>query len=237
MANKPTPPPEVALAVTESAQIVNPTQLETLELHATMLVVESDADLENANQLIHPVAAMLREWTEYWAPKKAAAHTVHKMLCDAEKQLADRLMKIRRTVESKMSVYVTEQRRKAAEEQERVRREVEAEQERLRKEAEKLMAKGFVAEAQQKATVSENIVVPTVPVEPVQLAGTRTRETWGCTINDKMALVKAVAQGVVPLEALDVNEAYIRGRAREMGGLDWPGVVVKKEVGFAVGRY
>jgi len=236
MAQKLPPPPEVALALTESSSIINTTELERLELAATMLVVESQQDLAGANELLRPVVDRARQWADYWAPKKGAAHLVHKMLCDAEKVLADRLTRIRKMIEFKMSAFVMEERRKAEEEQAQLRRQAEAEAERLRLEAQKMMRQGFVAEAQQRATIAEQIVVPTVPVVPVQLEGTRARETWGCEVTDKMALVIAVADGLVPLDVFTVNESYITSKAREMGGLEWPGVKVKKNLGFAVGR-
>jgi hypothetical protein len=56
-------------------------------------------------------------------------------------------------------------------------------------------------------------------------------------VTDKMALVVAVADGLVPLDVFIVNESYVTSKAREMGGLEWPGVKVKKNLGFAVGRY
>jgi len=57
--------------------------------------------------------------------------------------------------------------------------------------------------------------------------GYHTRRTVVPVVSDKLALVQAVANGEVDLEALTVNLSYLRTTAQEQGDLcDLPGVTV-----------
>jgi hypothetical protein len=55
--------------------------------------------------------------------------------------------------------------------------------------------------------------------------GAATRRTWGAEVYDKLALVKAVAEGKAPLEAVEAAMPVLNGLARSLkGALSVPGV-------------
>jgi hypothetical protein len=61
-----------------------------------------------------------------------------------------------------------------------------------------------------------------------------TRVTFKAVVLDKLELVKAVAAGIVPLNALDANMPFLNNQARAMRQtMAYPGVKVEEETGLA----
>ena len=124
-------------------------------------------------------------------------------------------------------------------EQQRLQRVAEAaateiarkEVERLQKQADKALAAGHIEKAAALEGAADN-VAPAVVAPPPKAHGTSTRTVYRAEVVDEVALVKAVAAGTVPAEALEVNTAYVNQAARlYKEGLNWPGVnVIKEEV-------
>ena len=126
--------------------------------------------------------------------------------------------------------------------EEQRRRELEARaQEAARKEREKLEARAAKAEASGKAEKAEalqvaaaSVIVPTVASTVSKISGISTRTSYRAEVVDKMELVKAVAAGTVPLNALDANLPFLNNQARAMKEtLAYPGVRVVQETGLA----
>jgi hypothetical protein len=91
-------------------------------------------------------------------------------------------------------------------------------------EAELLQSMGM-NEAAEEALVAEPVIERTVIEAPAKAAGTVLRDYYSAEVTDLMALVKAVAAGQAPLEAVEANMPYLNGKARlEKGGMKVPGV-------------
>lgn len=150
----------------------------------------------------------------------------------AKKKIMDFFRKPEQFLKDAESVYKrsmlsfqAEQQRKAREEQERLRRLQQAEQERLAREAEALEQAGDHATAnaiiEQAATMPEAIV----PVEQVKVDGVKTRTTWTAELIDKQAVIKAVAEGEIPMVALEVNMTFFRQQAVSLkDAFNYPGI-------------
>jgi hypothetical protein len=67
-----------------------------------------------------------------------------------------------------------------------------------------------------EAVLVAPVVVPPVYVPPAvpKGMGNFTRRTWCAEVVDLMALVKAVAIGKVPLQAIEANTVFLNGQAR-----------------------
>lgn len=122
------------------------------------------------------------------------------------------------------------------------RRELEAKaQEEARKEREKLEARAAKAEAAGKTEKAEalqvaaaSVITPIVAPTTPKVAGISMRTTFRAEVVDKMELVKAVAAGTIPLNALDANMPFLNNQARAMKEtLAYPGVKVVQETGIA----
>lgn len=106
------------------------------------------------------------------------------------------------------------------------------ERERLAAEARALAQAGHQEAADSLSLASSMVQAPVIPVRVDQAEqSTSARASWSAEVNDLLELVKAVAAGTVPLEAIEPNATYLNGRARvEKDKLAIPGVVaVKKE--------
>lgn len=119
-------------------------------------------------------------------------------------------------------------------EQERIRR---AEQARLEEEARKAAEEAALAQAvaleqnghkaAAEAVIAAPVVAPAVYVQKTTPTGfgNATRRTWGAEVTDLMALVKAVAAGIVPIQAIEANTVFLNGQARMLKqALAYPGV-------------
>lgn len=91
----------------------------------------------------------------------------------------------------------------------------EAQRKQLAEQAERLEAAGAVEAAASVKEAASLVSAPVIPLE-VQASerSTTKRVTWSAEVTDVMALVRAVAAGQVPLEALSPNMTYLNGRAR-----------------------
>jgi len=60
--------------------------------------------------------------------------------------------------------------------------------------------------------------------------GISYREVWSATVTDKTAFIKAVAEGRIPIEAVNPNQPLLNNMAKNFKtGLGWPGIEVKSE--------
>ena len=60
------------------------------------------------------------------------------------------------------------------------------------------------------------VVSVSVPTSLPKVAGISPRDYWSALVEDKLALIKAVASGLVPLEAVDPNQALLNEQARAL---------------------
>lgn len=119
-------------------------------------------------------------------------------------------------------------------EQERVRRELQAKAE---AEARKAAEDAVLAEAAElerngnKAAAESMMVAPVAPA-PVFIPKTTpggygqfTRRVWNAEVVDLLVLVKAVAAGQVPIQAIQADKVFLNAQARSLkGAMAYPGV-------------
>ena len=102
---------------------------------------------------------------------------------------------------------------------------VRKEQERLLKLADAFAAKGREERAEEIRFQADMVPVPIVAAPPPKAAGISMREIWSAEVIDKMALIRAVADGRVPTEALAVDMKFLNGAVRSFkNALGYPGV-------------
>lgn len=183
-------------------------QAKTIEDARTSITVPLNAALKNVNDLFR-------------APAKFCE--------DAEKIL-----------KGAMTTYTVEEQRKAAEEQRKRNEIATAERKRLADDAAQAQALADAAaaagdaeaaeELQAQADASTNVIdlissAPSVPVVQTRVAGISMGERWSAEVTDLMELVKAVAAGTVPLEAIVAETKFLNNQARALkANLKYPGV-------------
>ena len=143
---------------------------------------------------------------------------VKKDIMDLFRPVVDAHAQAEKLLKNKMLGYQEEVERKQREEQ-------AAANERARKEREKLEARADkheqagreekAAALREEADLNSAPPVPTAIATP-RAAGVSTRGVWKAELLDKMDLVKAVAEGRVPLKALDVNMTFLNQQAKSL---------------------
>lgn len=223
-----------------------PAVTEVRSIHVDTIRQETAPWLEKAHQLQITDLSMVQLAGEYLQQIKAlrnliaekidpvikANHAAHKAAVALKKDLESELVESDQLIAKKVSDWQNEQARQkrlleaAAEVEARAEREkAEAEARALQAMGEKDLAEMAAAEAKLLAS-RPAFVAPTVKVD-----GIGTREVYKARVTDKLALVKAVAEGRVPLAALEVNEKLLGQQARSLKeALDWPGVEVWAEM-------
>lgn len=187
---------------------------EALEREATALVVQAKAlritdhaSHEAAGAFLRDVKALRQEVAATFDPIVERAHQTHREALAQRRRHDEPLVEAERVVKAAIGAYAAEQERRAriaaAEAAAKARRE---EEERRLAEAAALEAAGEREEAER--VLEEPVYAPPPPPVAVQrVSGVSTREKWSAKIVDKMALVRAVADGKASPELLDVNMA------------------------------
>ena len=100
--------------------------------------------------------------------------------------------------------------------------------------AKELKAKGLAELAKEIKNREVNVIVKKEELKTDNLS---TRKTYKANVIDKMALVKAVAEGRIPIMAVDVNMTFLNNQARMLKNeLKYDGVEVVEESGITYRR-
>ena len=205
-----------ALTLAEQVQAVTITSPETFAEAATGLKL---------------IKAMSSEIAAFFAPLKKKAHEAHRAITQAEAEKLAPLVAAEKAVKIAMAAFV--------EAEERKRRALErqiAEKARKRQEEEQLLdaidaeAAGNVQAAD--AILARPVLAPVVmlPSQTPKVAGISFSERWHAVVFDHTALVRAVADGRVPMFALTPNQSWLDGQARALkSDLGYPGVRAEAE--------
>lgn len=221
-----------------------------------MFVIDSQENLELANNQRKIIKALIKEVTDTFSPIKKKTHDAWKEAVAQEKRHLEPLEIADKKLSNGMGNYLMlEEKRKAEEEAKRleaIRKEQEKTLEKAAKKIENLLGKSTDIQAQidslkealnqsvddteatalrskleilmvKKNKIEEGIQAKTQEVEQVKFTpppivpvhekskvsgmGFRTKKEG--EVIDKMAVIKAVAQGMIPLDLLEVNQGVL----------------------------
>ena len=182
---------------------------------ANDIVVDSDDTRKFADD---ELASIKRQRSAYEAKRKelkAPILEAGRLIDDMFKGVIEYADRSAHILSQKILSYdreVTAARAREQQEAERVARE---QREKLEAEAKQLAAAGAPEAAEAVAHAAALVSAPVIPLSiPTSERSTAKRTTWSAEITDLMTLVKAVAAGQVPLEAIEPNMGYLNGRAR-----------------------
>ena len=204
---------------------------------AKALTIRDDESLRRGNEILLTIKDLRKKIQDTFGPICAAAFAAHKTAVKAQKDAEAPLVEAEGIIKPSIARYMADAERKRREEEERIRKEMEkrAEEEALAAAIEAEDA-GDLTEAE--AILSAPVFVPHVSAPPPpKLEGISIRNIIKFEVTDLRALVKAVAAGQVPVEAIKPNDVVIGAQARSLRlSLHWPGVRVWAEDSVAAGR-
>lgn len=165
-------------------------------------------------------------------PMLAALEAARALFRRPEATLAD----AEQMVKQAMANFDEEQDRERAEAQRKLDEAAERERKRLAQQADRAAAKGETDKAADLQERAAMIVAPIAQQDRPAVAGISRRETWRADVVDLRALVRGIADGVVPLAAIEANQKFLNGQARALRSeLRYPGVRAVPERTIASG--
>jgi hypothetical protein len=215
-----------------------------LEMAAQILSLESETDYRNAGEMLTRVATSRNNWSAYWEGVIRPLKTAYDAARGKRDEVAKRLDSIRSTLESKMSIFRTQQDLLHREANARLEDAAEALRGSLMNEAKGLLIAGRRDEAVATMEQADAVIAPRIEVERSKLDGVAAVQDYDVEITDLMALVIAVAKGEVPLYGavngkrvalLEARESLIKDRRKSMGeAFRMPGVKVTPKTRYQV---
>ncbi len=203
---------------------------ETLEIMTPTEYEIAATDLQTIKQRAKEMDALRRSLTRPLDEAKRGIMALFKPV-EVELGQAERLYK------GALLDYQTEQERIRAAEEARLRAEARKKEERLQARAEAAAAKGQVEKAAMLEEQAESVPVPIVAAPTPAVSGISTRQTWHAEVMDKVLLIEAVAQGLVPDVVLEPVMSVLNAQARALkGALNYPGVKAVSDSVVAAGQ-
>jgi hypothetical protein len=194
----------------------------TLFEQAKSLQVVDDDTCLKAEQMMVEIKTASKKWVEFFEPERKSAEETKKSIMAKINLLkldasGDNNAKAAfRALSTKVGKYRQEQDRIRREEAERVRQEQIKQEEDARVAAAEAAEKAGDNELAE-AIVKEPIYVPPArPTEAPKTKGVSYTERWQHEVINLTALVKAVADGKAPLQALQPNDTFLGNQARAM---------------------
>ena len=211
-----TPTPE-AQALAQSASV--------LLNGARVFTINSPLDFEVAGADLRAIKAKGAELDAMRKRMTAPLDESKRAIMDFFRAPTSYLSEAEALIKRSMLGYSQEVERKRREEEAIAQEIVRKEQEKLRRQADAAAAKGREERAEELRFQADMVPVPIVVSPPPKAAGISLREVWSAEIVDKMKLIKAVAEGRVPMDALQADMKFLNGAARSFkNALGYPGV-------------
>ncbi|MCC6989918.1 MAG: hypothetical protein IT181_13015 [Acidobacteria bacterium] len=218
---------------------------------ANALQVVDAASFDRAGDVLRVLAEAEARVHNFMDEDIQRAHAAWKGLTEKRRGMLEPIETARRALGMRYAEFDrADQARAEKERRDREAAAQKAEQDRLEAEAAELrrqadeapdphQADRILAEAvqvEQEARAVERPVLATQrTVTPTK--GVSSRSNWTCQVDDKLALIKAVAEGRVSLEAVEPSMTYLRARAKaDKQGFVCPGVRVYDAATVAVRR-
>lgn len=231
--------PNMAISAYKMAASVIPSATST-DLAALIATAErigkpkTQAEADELGLTSVQIGSAIKRLTEFWKSPKAAFKAMHTMMCNAEKETIEPWTVLDSSVKQATLAYVQEQRRIAEEAQRKREQALAAEQKRLADEAAKKARVGDIEAAQELQQRATTIAAaPVAPAVSIKVTGMTTTARWVGTVTDPMAVVKAIAAGLIPIQVIkEWDQSFINKQAAALKNeLHWPGVAVSEDEG------
>jgi hypothetical protein len=205
----------------------------SLPQKAGLIRVVDQESFKAACEFREAIKGIQREIDNAFNPIITKAHQAHKEAIAQKTKAETPLKQALGIVQPEVTRYLSEQ--------EDLRRKEEF---RLREIARKAEEEAKLAEAAAYEAAGDKTTAEEIINEPIRVASVvlpkanlnsviYMRETWSAEVVDMKALVQAIANGTVPLLAVEANMTVLNAQARTLkDGLNWPGVraVMKKSI-------
>ena len=211
----------------------------TIKDQAQSLIITDAPGYERAKELLLSIKDLRKQISDTFKPIIEKAYQAHRTALFQQKKVETPLIEAEGIIKPRIATFLAAEESKRRADEDRLRRiaEQEAEERRL---ADALAAEadGDMDEVDAILDEPPAYVPPPIVQRTVTTGGgISVREVWSFELTDLKALVKAVAEGKVPLAAIHANTAFLGQQARSLKGeLQYPGVRVFSTSSVAAGR-
>lgn len=199
---------------------------------AQSIVVASSADMERADKFNQDVKAMVKQVDDVFKPLADKASQAHRAITGKWNEIKKPLVEAQEIITRKVRAYIQEEKRKAEEEEARLREEArKLEEERRLAEAVELEKEGRKEEAQAVIEEPMQIVTPTVKADvPKYDARTYRPPIKKVKIVNMGKFLQWVVQSSDRYEYVTVNERPLNAKAKSLGdAFNVPGTEIYEE--------
>lgn len=197
--------------------------------------VKDDKTYANAANYLVTIKTF-RKWVKgFFKPSKDALNEAKNKVLAMEKTLDSPAEQAEAIIAPALDSFLAAKERARRAEEDRINRELKkkADDEALAR-AETLVEEGRADDAELELENVPSAPVATMPRTAPAVAGLTSSVRWFAEVTDKLAIVKAVAAGEIPMDALDVNMPYFNTLAiKQKEAFKFPGVVAKSRNSFA----
>lgn len=205
----------------------------TLAAAQTFKITTAPQYLE-ATEKLKGIMALKKRIADIFDPHIKRAHEAHKSLVAEKKEHETPILTAEALYKRAITVYQISEETKRRELEAKAQEEARRDRERLEARAAKAEASGKTEKAAALQVAAASVITPMIAPTTPKVSGISMRTTYRAEVVDLMQLVKAVAAGTVPLNAIEANSAFLNNQARAMKEtLAYPGVKVVQETGIA----
>lgn len=208
-------------------QVEKESQTYPMKAKEFALAIKDDEGYRNAADFLMTIKGFRKKVEDTFGPVVKKAYDAWKATVDLRKKADAPLDEAERIIKPAMAVYLTEKERAHRQEEERLR----AEQKKKDDEARMALA----AEVHKSGEIEvANAILEQAPApivlprtEAPKVQGISAKDVWKCEVFDINALIKAVADGIVPKAVLQVNESELNRLAKALKAeMRYPGTRV-----------
>jgi len=215
---------------------------------ATDLKVVDQESFDIAGQVVVRCSEEVKQIKAESDEVRVMAYKLHKTITGNIAKACKPFEDAREMLEEQMKPFRLAQKAEAAEVQDSVIKAVDQTKAELLAEAKRLRKMGKISEAKELEQQASELMAPVLPEEGIDVEGLGEREPWGGECDNLMELIRAVADGRVPLKqmitvkgeprevnCLEVNEQWLKYMARTMRkAMNIPGCKAVQGIDFAV---
>ena len=229
-------PPEVTALTETCKRFATDASLERFELAVkgrTEIGIRDDNDLRIVDEINHQ-CVLAKDSIDQADPKNcdaaikspiSAAHALHKALLGVVKPYVTRWSALIEKTDKMILGYKAKQRELAERQQRELDRAQEEQRKRLEAEARAKLRAGDIEAARAAMEEARTVVALIISMGTPILDNTNDRSQWQAEITDAEAVVKAIAAGTIPISVIkEWDITFLKRKATERGGLNWPGV-------------
>ena len=193
---------------------------------ASEIVVRDAESYKTAGEMLKDLTGLEKQIKTYWEDDVAAALRLHRSLVAKRDAMLVPVGEKKTALRLGMKSWDGEQ--------ERIRRELQAKADAEARKAAEDAALAEAVELERNGNKAAAEAVMAAPVAPAPVFipkttpggyGQFTRKIWNAEVVDMLVLVKAVAAGHVPIQALQADKVFLNAQARSLkGAMAYPGV-------------